>query len=168
MKLVYIDDTYIKYLRQFDTRVLWNKERRPYVGILLSVNNFTYFAPLESAKQGKRTNRRLALQIWNRINIDKDPISFLLINDMIPVSKTNWRQIDLETEKKRDLNKYLMLMNELNYLRPREVQIIKQAHSVYNNTTVKKVPFFKKMCLNFKLLETKSLVFDNRNNNTNL
>jgi len=123
------------------------------------VNNFTYFAPLESAKKGKRINRRLALQVWNRIDVDTDPISFLLINDMIPVDKTNYTNVNLDYEKEHNFKKYQMLMNEVNYLRPRKDQIMKQAQTLYNNTTVKKVPFFKKMCVNFKLLEAKSMSF---------
>lgn len=159
MKLVYIDSAYITYLRQFDTRVLWNKKNRPYVGVILEVNNFTYFAPLESAKKGKRVNRRLALQVWNRINVDTDPMSFLLINDMIPVNKANYHDVNLNYEKEHNPQKYQMLMNEINYLRPRKNQILKQAQSLYENTTIRKVHFFKKMCLNFKLLESKSSAF---------
>ncbi|MFC6259848.1 type III toxin-antitoxin system ToxN/AbiQ family toxin [Levilactobacillus fujinensis] len=55
MRLVYVDNHYISYLQQFDHRVLQNKNRRPYIGPVLTVNNHSYFAPFETAKPGKKS-----------------------------------------------------------------------------------------------------------------
>lgn len=47
-----IDDNYIEYLSQFDKHIAYNKnEKRPYIGVLLIVENHYYFAPLFSPKQ---------------------------------------------------------------------------------------------------------------------
>jgi len=47
---------YIEFLRMYDNKVLFNKdERRPYVGIVLQINNFNYFAPLTSPKPKHRS-----------------------------------------------------------------------------------------------------------------
>jgi len=54
MILVYIEDRYITYLRQFDHRVLLNKSHRPYIGIILKAVKMNYFAPLITAKPEKR------------------------------------------------------------------------------------------------------------------
>lgn len=51
MKLYTIDDEYINYLSQYDNLIALNKSKtRPYVGIVLRVNNISYFAPLYSPK----------------------------------------------------------------------------------------------------------------------
>lgn len=52
LKLYFIEDKYIEYLRKYDKRVAYNKiPNRPYIGIVYTYNNFTYFAPLSSPKK---------------------------------------------------------------------------------------------------------------------
>lgn len=47
MKFYNIKDDYIRYLRQYDFKVADNKnESRPYVGIVLEINDTKYYAPL--------------------------------------------------------------------------------------------------------------------------
>ena len=52
LKFYNIDNNYINYLYQFDNKVPYNKDqKRPYIGIIIEVNNMKYFAPLFSPKQ---------------------------------------------------------------------------------------------------------------------
>ena len=47
LKIYYLDENYINYLRKFDTKVAYNKNQtRPYIGIVYTFNGFNYFAPL--------------------------------------------------------------------------------------------------------------------------
>ena len=40
LKIYYIDNNYINYLRKFDNRVAYNKTKnRPYVGVVYTFNN---------------------------------------------------------------------------------------------------------------------------------
>lgn len=51
LKIYYLKNDYIDYLRQFDNKVAYNKNStRPYVGIVYRINEFNYFAPLSSPK----------------------------------------------------------------------------------------------------------------------
>lgn len=44
LKLYYIDEEYINYLRQFDSNVAYNKtSTRPYIGVVYTYNNLNYF-----------------------------------------------------------------------------------------------------------------------------
>lgn len=53
-----IDDNYIKYLSRFDKHIAFNKkEKRPYVGIVFTIENYYYFAPLFSPKLKHKTYR---------------------------------------------------------------------------------------------------------------
>lgn len=53
-RIVKVDYKYCDYLRQFDKRVAYNKDRkelRPFVGVLFEINDIEYFAPLTSPKE---------------------------------------------------------------------------------------------------------------------
>lgn len=53
LKLFYIDDKYIEYLRKFDDKVAYNKNAtRPYIGVIYTYNNIDYFAPLNRVRKG--------------------------------------------------------------------------------------------------------------------
>lgn len=55
MKIYYIEDSYIWYLKQYDKNVPNNKkESRPYVGIALDVNGIKYYVPFTSPKDKYR------------------------------------------------------------------------------------------------------------------
>lgn len=52
-KIVKVDYKYCDYFRKFDNRISYNagmKELRPFIGILFSIDDFEYFAPLSSPK----------------------------------------------------------------------------------------------------------------------
>ncbi|WP_165449929.1 type III toxin-antitoxin system ToxN/AbiQ family toxin [Intestinimonas timonensis] len=50
-RFYHIREGYVDYLHKIDNRVQLNKgQRRPYVGIVLSINGFDYYVPLESPK----------------------------------------------------------------------------------------------------------------------
>ena len=52
MRLYHVDDDYIEYLRQFDSRVYDNKNgTRPYVGVALTVAGTEYYIPMSSPKE---------------------------------------------------------------------------------------------------------------------
>ena len=43
LKLYYIDEEYINYLREFDNNVAYNKNKtRPYIGVVYTYNNYNY------------------------------------------------------------------------------------------------------------------------------
>ena len=57
-KIVKVDSKYCDYLRQFDNKVpynAFNKELRPFLGILFIVNDVEYFVPLSSPKEKQAT-----------------------------------------------------------------------------------------------------------------
>ncbi len=60
LKLYKIKDEYIEYLLEYDKNVIHNKkESRPYVGIVLEINNRTYYAPLSSPKEKHRKIKKM-------------------------------------------------------------------------------------------------------------
>ena len=56
LRLYTVDNQYIKYLQQFEENVLYGdgekyQTERKYLGVILEINEFKYFAPLSSPKQ---------------------------------------------------------------------------------------------------------------------
>ena len=52
MEIYNIKDSYIQFLRQYDTRVSENKhETRPYIGIVFKLGDMKYYVPLTSPKE---------------------------------------------------------------------------------------------------------------------
>ena len=65
LKIYYISESYINYLRQFDKNVAYNKNTtRPYIGIVYTYNNFNYFAPLASPKAKHKNINPKAIDIY--------------------------------------------------------------------------------------------------------
>ena len=82
LKIYYIDTNYINYLRKFDNRVAYNKSKaRPYVGVVYTFNNQTYFAPLSSPKPKHLTMNDRALDMFK---IKDGELGIVNINNMIP------------------------------------------------------------------------------------
>jgi hypothetical protein len=57
-QFVYVDDRYTEYLQQYgDSRVSKNvnfEYQRPYIGVMFSMGNTVYFAPLTTSSKGKK------------------------------------------------------------------------------------------------------------------
>ena len=53
LEIVRVDSNYCDYLRKFDNKVAYNKyekELRPFIGILFEIDTCKYFAPLSGPK----------------------------------------------------------------------------------------------------------------------
>jgi len=99
------------------------------------------------------------MNIWDNIEQDPLPLSYLSFNNMIPVKESVWRPVDMAELECEDVQKFKLLIKEISYIRPRESDVLKKAASVYNKQAVVGIPFFHQMCIDFKLLERKSLEF---------
>ena len=65
LKIYYISESYINYLRQFDKNVAYNKNTtRPYIGVVYTYNNYNYFAPLASPKPKHKNISSKAIDIF--------------------------------------------------------------------------------------------------------
>ena len=66
LKIVKVNTNYCDYWRRFDNKVSYNKhekELRPFIGILFSIENYEYFAPLSSPKE-KHKHMRNSLDFF--------------------------------------------------------------------------------------------------------
>lgn len=138
--LYYIESDYRQYLFQYDFRVNLKSGRR-FVGIIVGIEDYTYFIPLTSKplrKNGKRRNPRTTVEIYNESH---EIIAALLINNMIPVPQGVYKRIDIN-------NEYLYLKKQST----RE-EIERKINNVVNAVFVKKDEFLTSFCCDYLKLQ---------------
>ena len=158
MRLSFYEVTteYCNYLRKNDHRVPYNmdeKRNRPFVGIVFTIGELKYFAPLSSPKPKHKNMKeqidfiKIKNGIWGAINL----------NNMIPVVMDELRKIELhisEEDSEDTINYKKLLANQLTWCNSNREKIVKQASKLYNlinsgNATHNLL----NRCCNFKKLE---------------
>lgn len=135
-----IESDYRQYLFQYDFRVNLKLGRR-FVGIIVGIEDYTYFIPLTSKplrKNGKRRNPRTTVEIYNESH---EIIAALLINNMIPVPQGVYKRIDIN-------NEYIYLKKQST----RE-EIERKINNVVNAVFVKKDEFLTSFCCDYLKLQ---------------
>ena len=106
----HINEHYISYLHSIDTRVQYNKgQRRPYVGIVLSINGIDYYVPLESPKPN-HVNIKGGGPV---MKLDDGRLGLMGFNNMIPVIPSCLIKFDIQSIENE--NYKMLLLNQLNY-----------------------------------------------------
>lgn len=153
LRLYKIDIEYIKYLYSFDNRIQYNPkqsdqytEKRPYLGVVLQVNEFNYFVPLEHPRisHQKMKNNFYIYKIHN------GRYGILGFNNMIPVQEKSLIDFDINKEKSGYKQ---ILISQYHFCNKHIQEIQERAKITYDRS--QKNDFFKKVCCNFKILEEK-------------
>lgn len=97
MYFYYINHNYCDYLRNFDDKVAINsfayhKEKRPFIGIILQSDRFTYFAPLASPKP---KHFKMPVNMLDCIKIDNGRYGVINLNNMIPVNSEDIEKAEI-------------------------------------------------------------------------
>ena len=147
-RFYHIQEKYINFLHSGDSRVQFNKgQRRPYVGIVLVINNIKYYVPLESPKpnHGKIRSGGPVLKL------DEGRLGLMGFNNMIPVPDCALVYFDFNDVE--DIKYRNLLINQLNYCNGIKEIIINRANTTYQKAVSGKVPLYNKVCCNYKKLE---------------
>lgn len=152
LKLYEIKKEYIEYLGMFQEHVFHDEGKRKYVGIILEINGYKYFAPLSSFKE---KHKRMKESV-DFIKI-KD-VSVININNMIPVPERQYQLVDISGTKDPHY-KYLM-QTEIREINKQKNRISKNAQIVYSHKlrNTDKTSLAKR-CNDFIVLEKKCREF---------
>lgn len=147
MKLYIIDDEYIDYLSKFDNLIALNKSKtRPYVGIVLKINNISYFAPLYSPKPKHTTYRDNS----SFIKIKNGELGIIRFSTMIPVPEDCVQLLNVNEQDE----KYKALINEqIILINQNEKNILHRAKVTYDCVTKRTNKFLINISCDFKILE---------------
>ena len=148
-----IDLDYIKYLHTYcDNRVQFNKDKpdcynsnRPYIGIVFTINNIDYFAPLEHPRPAHiniKSNPHI-------LKIKNGKYGLIAFNNMIPVHKSLLIDFDINSE----IN-HTILLTQFQFCNNKKDEIYKRAKNVYEKRINKPNNFELKIYCDFKILES--------------
>lgn len=89
IKIYEINREYIKYLSQYQQHLFYDEGTRKYIGILLEMKGFKYFAPLSSYKQKHK-------KMEESVDLIKiKDYAVINVNNMIPVPDGQYTLIDI-------------------------------------------------------------------------
>lgn len=157
LKFYEVDSEYIKFLKENGDdkipNIDYEKHKKFFCGVVLTINNFNYFAPVSSFNRKQHT----VFLIMDRDKNTKEmvPISSLRFSFMFPcpIEYLNQKDFSKEDEKYKNL-----LIKELHYCNINREKIKKKAMEIYklgmNNETRKRF----NIC-DFKKLEEKCLEY---------
>lgn len=153
IKIYEIDTTYIDYLVPYAPHLFHNRQKgqaneRKYIGVVLQINGFNYFAPLSSFKL-KHTKMKEGLDFLKIKNY-----AVINLNNMFPVPISECRYIDFSRIK--DHSYKFLLLSEYRFIKSIQEKIRKNAAALYNYKAANgdETPLAKR-CNNFALLEAK-------------
>lgn len=155
--LVTVNSQYCNYLRMFDDRVSYNagdKELRPFVGVLLEINDCKYFAPLSSPKPKH-------LKMKNQIDfykIDEGKLGAINFNNMIPIPDNEYEYIytNIPCVSRIEKQYQSLLKDQLRWINRESNGLSEKALNLYLKRTQNKLSEkVAKRCCNFQLLEDK-------------
>ena len=138
-----------------------NKELRPFVGVLLEINKYKYFAPLSSPKP-KHIHMKNKLDFYK---IDGGKLGAINLNNMIPILDNEYTYADININNaltNAERRYRILLNNQLHWLNRNGINLKYKAKELYanrvNNTLSQRM---KERCCDFQLLEEKCLAYSN-------
>lgn len=130
IKLYEIDEAYIDYLLPIVPHLFQNKKpgqqnSRKYIGVLMVVNGYEYFAPLSSFKE-KHQHMQEALDF-----LKIKTYAVINLNNMFPVPKGVYSYVDISKECNPKYK--ALLLKEYRYIKSIQEKIRKNAINLYNH-----------------------------------
>ena len=139
LKLYRIEEEYAKYIYNLDEKVLiaYNvKNKRPFIGIILKINEIDYFAPLSSPKK-KHEKMKNSID-FIKINNGRDGV--INLNNMIPIPKEKYKEIDIKQEIQNNKKYGIILKYQIKWCNKNREKIIGNAQKLFRFTVIPVLP----------------------------
>ncbi len=170
LKWYVVDKEYVSYLKKFDDKVEninYTERLKPYIGILITINEINYYVPISSVKE-KHYQMNEDMDFIKIMENDRI-LGVLNLNNMIPIDNENvrvlkYKEIDEYRKFKDDKEKHLyisFLSFELGLINDKIDKIKSNAVELYNEKINRPNSKISKRCCDFKLLEEKCREYKN-------
>jgi len=162
LQFYHVDTAYIEYLDKFQKHIWENEEKgrvRPYVGLIMEIDGFKYFAPMTSPKP-KHASIDEDIDL-KKIFYKGQLTGVINLNNLIPVDDKNIEIVDMEQLQTVDPKYCDLLNNQILVIRKRHEEIIQDANLIYKIKTRNYNGYvgLKKRCYDFKKLEEKCMEY---------
>lgn len=170
LKWYVVDNEYVNYLKKFDDKVEninYSERLKPYVGILIKINEINYYVPISSVKEKhyKMNEDMDFIKIMENNRI----LGVLNLNNMIPIDNENvrilkYKEINEYRKFKNDKEKhqYISFLSfELGLINDKIEKIKSNAEELYNEKINRPNSKLSKRCCDFRLLEEKCKEYKN-------
>lgn len=149
LRIYKIKESYVRFLHGSDNRVQFNKgQRRPYVGVVLTVGSYHYFVPMESPKPS-HAHLKPSVHI---MPIEHGQYGILGFNNMIPVHSSALISFDISDEP--DPAYADLLRRQAAFINAHKSDVYSRAAKTYFRATTKNSSnFFRTVCCDFRKLE---------------
>lgn len=162
LRIYRVKEEYVKYLKGFDNKVdnhEDDKSIRPYIGVVVNIDNDKYYAPLTSPKEKhKKMNDNIDF-----IKIKKGRYGAINLNNMIPIIESEL--IDIDINNFEDESYKEILVNQAVFIRKNSQRIQESAEELYKRVVIEKSEKDKKLidrCCDFSLLAEKSKLYEQK------
>lgn len=153
INIYYVKENFINFLKSFDGNVRSNyNERRPYVGIIFTIDNYDYYIPLSSPKN-KHLNMKNNIDFHKIDGGNKGVINF---NNMLPVLNSEAILVNinsLDDEYKNLLNEQLIFIKKHQNLLRKKAKKLYYLMQEDDENLSNHQRQVKQRCINFKKLE---------------
>lgn len=163
LNLYRIDENYGRYMRFFDEKapnINGDKNKRPFVGIVISVGNCSYYAPLSSPKP-KHLHMHDAIDF---VRIQDGKRGVINFNNMIPVTKNMLIPIDIvqrEGDDHSTRNYKNLIIDQRLWCNDHQHRLKRKACTLYERYKTRRLHSkVVKRCCNFELLEKAMKIYD--------
>lgn len=163
-----VSKEYVEYLKRYDKKVQnidYKNTSKPYIGIILEINDFKYYVPISSVKL-KHYHMHENIDFVKILDGERI-LAAINLNNMIPVLKN-----DVTLLKFNELPKYFvfedkslemkyisLLRRELIIINSRRNEIMKRAQILYNLKSNGINTKMANRCCEFSLLEEKCIEY---------
>ena len=142
--------------RVFSVSPQAGKDNRPFVGLIVLLNDRQYCVPLSSPK-AKHASMKNGLDFHRVLDSDGKLIGVLDFNNMIPVRSDVVKKIHARINKNDDLatrHYKELISDQLTFCRQNHDVIVNKANKLYRMVHQRKTSgFIKRRCLNWTKLE---------------
>ena len=154
MKFFIVSDRYISYLKKIDAKVPDNYNgKRPFIGIVVTVNGIGYVAPLSSPKpQLERINnsKPSVFKMFSRKDAN-DFLGVINLNYMIPYLASEVTLLDVDNIQDHKYKNLLQKQHE--YIKINKEEISSKATKLHDLVRNKKQDHFVSISCDFDALE---------------
>jgi protein AbiQ len=148
-----IDPGDCDFLRTFDDRVCVNnkdKAGRPFIGVVVKLNDVKYYAPLSSPKP-KHLEMKSRVDF---IKIDGGKLGVININNMIPVLDEQLIPVVINNANTDDSFYVGLLTDQITWCNEHKIEILSKAQGLYDKAATGRLnEYIYARCCDFKKLE---------------